>query len=69
MSDRVKDSIEIMPGSGINSSNVKRFKTEGFPSVHLSAIRKIGSPTSLFSQQVAGVSDPEEIARVIEVLS
>ena len=39
--------IEIMPGSGINSKNALAFKTEGFESIHASAIKKPVSYTHL----------------------
>ena len=60
--------ISIMPGGGINSSNAHNFFIGGFDAVHLSAIKKPPS-TSLFDNPVQGVSDPEEIKKVVELLS
>ncbi len=69
MNDVAKDKIEIMPGAGINSENVLHFKKEGFASVHLSAIPKTSVATSLFAQKVEGISNLDEIRKVIQILS
>ncbi|NND61732.1 MAG: copper homeostasis protein CutC [Flavobacteriaceae bacterium] len=61
--------MEIMPGGGINSGNVETFKLAGFTSVHLSAIPKSESPTSLFDQKVDGVSNLDEIKKVVQLLA
>ena len=61
-----------MPGGGINSENVIAFKEAGFGMVHFSATKKIpdaGTKVDLFRAKVEGNSDPEEIARIIQLLA
>lgn len=62
--------LQIMPGGGINSSNVLQFKEAGFEMVHLSAIKKATETSKdLFNNNVQGISDPAEIKKVISLLS
>lgn len=68
LKERAAGRISIMPGGGINSDNVRSFLDHGFDAIHLSAIKKPASKT-LFDNPVQGVSDVEEIQKVVELLS
>lgn len=64
--------IEIMPGSGINTTNATNFKKAGFDSIHLSAMVKpktIGSNTSFFEGGFDGVSDLKTILKIVSLVS
>jgi len=66
------DTIQIMPGSGINLSNVLAFKEAGFKMIHFSAISK-GMPaekatTGLFLEGIEGTSDQDVISEIIDTL-
>ncbi|KAA3619086.1 MAG: copper homeostasis protein CutC [Flavobacterium sp.] len=63
-----RDQIEIMPGAGINLSNVLTFKEAGFGSVHLSAIKKTGPARSLFDNGVEGISDLHTITEIVKLV-
>ncbi|MCY4161030.1 MAG: copper homeostasis protein CutC [Flavobacteriaceae bacterium] len=66
--------IEIMPGSGINSSNCIQFKNAGFSSIHFSAFKKIVNKNgscatpNLFEAHL-GESDLKEILKIKEQLA
>ena len=67
-----KGRIEIMPGSGINTTNAKLFKKAGFNSIHLSAIVKPKSTkpkTSFFEGGFDGVSDLKTISEIVSLVS
>ena len=64
--------IQIMPGGGITSQNAFLFKKAGFQMVHTSATTKKGVQTSLddlMQSQSTGNSGPDEIKKILEVLS
>ena len=64
--------MQIMPGGGIHSENVIAFKEEGFGMVHFSATKKKTHSViygGLFQKKVIGNSDPNEIERIIKLLS
>jgi copper homeostasis protein len=60
--------IEIMPGAGINDTNVQLFKVAGFQSIHLSAIKKAQVARTMFETGVEGVSDSDIIKKVIAMV-
>lgn len=67
-----RDKIQIMPGGGINAQNAKLFKETGFDMIHFSATKKEESKddeTDLFSSQVTGHSDQNEIEKIIQLLA
>ena len=68
LQEAAEEKISIMPGGGINSGNAQAFSAHGFDAVHLSAIAKPPS-TSLFDNAVHGVSDVDEIRKVVRILS
>jgi copper homeostasis protein len=64
--------IQIMPGSGINSTNALEFKKAGFEMIHFSAIKKqlkSNTESLAFGSENIGTSDPKEILKIIELLS
>lgn len=68
LKENARDQIEIMPGAGINLSNVLAFKEAGFGSVHLSAIEKPGPARSLFDNGVEGISDLHTITEIVKLV-
>ena len=64
--------LQIMPGSGIDATNVMSFKEAGFEMVHFSALKntpKVESPLAVnFSQGSEGVSDRQTIETIIALL-
>jgi copper homeostasis protein len=60
--------IEIMPGAGVDPTNVMQFKKAGFESVHLSAIQKLGPETSFFNTGVTGISDLKTIKKIVRLV-
>ena len=67
-----KGRIEIMPGSGINTTNAKLFKKAGFNSIHLSAIAKpktTKKKTSFFEGGFNGISDLKTISEIVSLVS
>lgn len=62
--------VEIMPGSGINLGNAKRFKDVGFHSIHLSATQQQKKKsTSFFEGGSEGVSDEKTIRNIVTLVS
>lgn len=65
--------LQIMPGSGINKTNVILFKEAGFQMVHFSALKNTpaipGEAAVLFSQGVEGFSDQQTIAEIIALIA
>ncbi len=59
--------IIIMPGSGINATNAKQFKMEGFKEIHASASMGLPIKTSLFSGEQT-VSDVKKIKDILDAL-
>jgi len=64
-----KNNIEIMPGGGVNSSNIKKFQKELNPhSIHFSGTTKgLQDEDSLFSETIL-IVDKEKIKRMISNL-
>jgi copper homeostasis protein len=64
--------LQIMPGSGIDTTNVMSFKEAGFEMVHFSALINtptVDSPLAVtFSQGSEGVSDKQTIETIIALL-
>lgn len=68
----------VMPGSGINQSNVHQFKEKGFRAVHLSAARLVTTVTdrpdvsmnasSFLHDNGISISNPEIIAAVVNAV-
>ena len=56
--------IILLPGGGINSSNVEQFKKAGFAEIHTSASSKKLSKSSLFSAEIT-YSDPDKIKAIL----
>jgi len=56
-----------MPGSGINATNAKQFKMEGFKEIHASASIGLPIKTSLFSKEQT-VSDVKKIKDILDAL-
>lgn len=63
--------FEVMPGSGINSTNAAAFKEASFGSMHLSAVKKSDQikSNSFFDTGVEGISDLETILEISRLLS
>jgi copper homeostasis protein len=62
--------LEIMPGSGINLNNAKRFKEEGFSSIHLSATLQAKLKSDAFFEGgIEGVSDEETIKKIVRLVN
>ncbi len=64
--------IEIMPGSGINTTNAAVFKNAGFESIHTSAMIKPNGTegkTSFFEGGYNGVSDIKTIHEIVSLVS
>lgn len=62
------DQLEIMPGSGINTSNALQFKDAGFESIHLSATSNknlVTNTKSFFETGSEGISDTVTIKEVV----
>lgn len=69
--DKSESKISIMPGSGINAHNIKRFKSTGFNEIHASAssiITGLKDENSLFSS-VLTVSSIENITAMLQKIS
>ena len=65
-----KGRIKIMPGSGINTTNIASFVKAEFDSVHLSAILKEkDGKTSFFEGGFDGVSDKKTIEEIVSLVS
>ena len=62
-----KDRIIIMPGGGINSGNVHKFKAVGLQEVHASASSKIEANDNLFSVPLS-YSDPNKIKALLDAI-
>ena len=64
--------LQIMPGSGINKTNVLSFKKAGFEMIHFSALKNTPVVTSTtavnFSQGAEGSSDLQSIADIIALV-
>ena len=60
-----KNNIQIMPGSGIDTTDVLIFKESGFPAIHLSAIPKTAEAHSFFESGLEGTSSLEIITQVV----
>ena len=64
--------LQIMPGSGIDATNIMSFKEAGFEMVHFSALintPRVESPLAVtFSQGSEGVSDKQTIETIIALL-
>jgi len=72
MNKTSKGKIEIMPGSGINTTNAAIFKKAGFESIHTSAMIKpkgADSKTSFFEGGFDGVSDIKTIQEIMSLVS
>ena len=63
--------IEIMPGAGIEPSQIERFKSLGFQSVHLSGIQKKewNTTTDFFNTGTHGTTDERLVRRVVQLAS
>ena len=61
------DKILILPGSGINASNVRLFKDSGFKEIHASASSVVASEDSLFSRPLS-YSDPLKIKAILNAI-
>lgn len=73
--EKAADRIVIMPGAGINSTNIQRFKLEsGASEFHSSAKRKVDSEMEFTNHHLAEdleeiyESDPQEIKAMLEQL-
>ena len=64
--------VQIMPGSGINKTNVVSFKQAGFEMIHFSALKNtpvVATTAAVnFSQGVEGSSDLQSIAQIIALV-
>jgi copper homeostasis protein len=64
--------VQIMPGSGINKTNVVLFKQSGFEMIHFSALKNtpvvVNTTPVNFSQGVEGSSDLQSIAEIIALV-
>ena len=67
LEEQAKDRITILPGSGINPSNVSLFKEAGFNEIHASASSIINTDNSLFSEPLT-YSDPEKIKAILDAI-
>ena len=65
--------LQIMPGSGINKTNILSFKEAGFEMVHFSALKNLPTDTTnprvSFSQGREGSSDKQTIAEIIALVA
>lgn len=65
--------LQIMPGSGINKTNIISFKEAGFDMVHFSALKnapiKTTNPGVSFSKGSEGRSDQQTIAEIIALIA
>ncbi|MDC1312710.1 copper homeostasis protein CutC [Flavobacteriaceae bacterium] len=65
--------LQIMPGSGINKTNILSFKEAGFEMVHFSALKNLPTETTnprvSFSNGREGNSDKQTIAEIIALLA
>ncbi len=68
LNDEFGNQIEIMPGAGIDPTNVLQFKKAGFESVHLSAIPKLRPATSFFNTGITGISDLATIKSIVHLV-
>ena len=59
--------LVVMPGSGIDVSNVQRFQEAGFEWIHLSAKKQLSPSSSLFANQQYGV-DINKLELLLEVI-
>ncbi|MCA0130995.1 copper homeostasis protein CutC [Winogradskyella alexanderae] len=62
-----KGEIIIMPGSGINASNLNVFKANAFSEIHSSASSKVSQSESLFSEDQT-VSDINKIRTILHAI-
>ena len=65
--------LQIMPGSGINKTNILSFKEAGFEMVHFSALKNLPTETTnlrvSFSNGREGSSDKQTIAEIIALVA
>lgn len=65
--------LQIMPGSGINKTNILSFKEAGFEMVHFSALKnpptETTNPRVSFSNGREGSSDKQTIAEIIALVA
>lgn len=67
LKDLVEDKIIILPGSGINSSNIEEFKSAGFQEIHASASSKKDSSPVFFDTSVQTYSDRKKIEEMVKI--
>ena len=64
---KAKDSIIIMPGSGINSNNITQFKATNFKELHASAsVQLQNTKTSAIYDSPQTVSDLKKIKSLLK---
>ena len=71
--------VEIMPGSGINLENARKFKEANFKSIHFSATNKRQTlpqkpkvsmhSEAFFEEGIVATSNPETIQKIIQLLA
>ena len=66
LKDAASDNIIILPGSGINSTNIDKFKKLGFSEIHTSASKRLPS-SAFFDKTPKTVSDFETIKQLVKL--
>ena len=65
LKDIAKEQLIILPGSGINLTNVRVFKSNGFKEIHTSASKIIANLNST-EQTISDVTTITEILNIIK---
>lgn len=65
---QAKDNSIILPGSGINPSNVQLFKKAGFKEIHTSASKQIATSNVFFDNTKQTVSSVETIQEILKII-
>jgi copper homeostasis protein len=68
LQELAKDTLIILPGSGINAKNAHLFSEAGFKEVHSSASKVISSSSIFFDKTIQTVSDIKTIQEILKAI-
>tara|TARA_B110000977_G_scaffold177154_1_gene233397 strand:+ start:145 stop:414 length:270 start_codon:yes stop_codon:yes gene_type:complete len=68
LKDIAKEQLIILPGSGINPTNVRVFKSNGFKEIHTSASKIIANSNLDLNSTEQTISDVTTITEILNIL-
>mgnify|MGYP006137868295 FL=1 len=68
LKDIAKEQLIILPGSGINLTNVRVFKSNGFKEIHTSASKIIANLNIDLNSTEQTISDVTTITEILNIL-